>query len=204
MAAAAFAVGAVALGAWLLSMPRPPAIDTSASEAASSVAFTFAAWSARTDGILLVDVQAEGRHFIPKQFRVINVAVAADGKVTQTPDAFFSWAPEDRVATTSALRERSFPITNDEYRAYPPPEDPLSGEAPAASDAAGVSEQTVTLGSKGGLTAILHRRRSDPGGSIVWGERALGFPSQDGTLAYVLPDKVIIPVGSKEPPRAPN
>ena len=195
IAAAAFAVGSVVLGWWLLSRPRPPAFDLAVPETPALDTFTFAAWAARSDAVLLVEMQQEGSHFTPKRFHIVDVAVGPDGTITTTPGVFLSWAQPDRIQTTSALLDRVFPFKNDEYRQYPPFADPLTGDAPRGD--AG-TEQQVTLRSKEGLVATLRRRRSGPG-AVFWGKRALGFPSSDEKLAYVLPDAVVIPIGAPTP-----
>jgi hypothetical protein len=197
VAAGAFAAGAVALGLWLLSRPRDAAETAESAEmrdpgAPGLDSLTFATWSSRSDGVLLVEMQPEGTHYSPKRFRVVDVTLAPDGGRTLAAGKFFSWAPEDRIQTTGALLDRGFPIQNDEYRPYVPSADPLSGEAPAGTETA--SEQTLVLRSKSGLTATLRRRRAGPESAIVWGKRALGFSSSDGRLAYVIPDKVILPI----------
>ncbi len=198
VAAGAFAAGAVLLGWWLLSRPRVPAVDAAEigdPGAASLDSFTFATWSSRSDAVLLVEMQPEGTHYSPKRFRVVDVTLAPDGGRTLAAGKLFSWAPEDRVQTTGALLDRGFPIQNDEYRPYVPSADPLSGEAPPGTETAG--EQTVLLRSNSGLTATLRRRRAGPGSAIVWGKRALGFSSSDAGLAYVIPDRVILPIDAR-------
>jgi hypothetical protein len=192
IAAAAFVACTVAFGAWLLSRPRAPVEESGALDAPSLETFTFAAWAARGDAVLLVEMQPEGDHFAPRRFHVIEVSTDPEGKISTTDGAFLSWAPADRLATNATLLERAFPMTNDQYRPYPPAADPLSGDAPAGDSG---SEQAIVLRSRGGLTAVLRRRRSEPLAAVVWGKRALAFPNSDEKLAYVIPDKVIVRIG---------
>ncbi len=198
LVAAVFAASCVALGAWLLSRSRAPDAEAPAQEAPTADAFAFAEWSAHSDAILLVDVEPEGARFVPKQFHVLDVVTAEPSGLTTTHGAFFSWAPADRAQSKMVLMGRGFAMTDDDHQPYPVGLDPLIGEV-AAGDAG--TEQTVLLRSRGGLTAVLRRERGAARSSLVWGRRATGFPDGDGKLAYVVPDKVIVPIESAPPAR---
>jgi len=195
VASVAFFVFAIAVSAWLLL--RTPSHTTSDSDLTPSVdpraGMTFAEWSARSDAVLLADIDPGqgGASSVPRSFLVVGVKAEPSG-IALTDGRTFGWSTAERGASAGSLFGLGFRVSS-EGRAFEPPEDPMWSEPVARGD--GGSEQTITLRSKSGITASFARRRADPKSAASWNRRAIGFASNDGRLAYVTPDAIVIRIG---------
>jgi hypothetical protein len=190
----AFLIAAVALSAWvLLRGPRAATMDAVSADSSSlpsHAGWTFAEWSTRSDGVLLTDIDpGQGTSSVPRRFQVERVKVDEQGAAVVTDGPSFAWALESRQASASGLADLGFRVSA-VGRAYVPPDDPLWSLPLHTSDAA--TDETVSLKSKGGITAMFVRHRGDPSAEPYWGRRAIGFASGDGRLVYVTPDAIVI------------
>lgn len=198
----AFLLFAVGVSAWLLlRQPSTGALDAAgAGPTDGRAGMTFAEWSARSDAVLLADIDpGAGGSTVPRRFLVVVTRADAGGALGAADGKTFSWAPADRAASAQSLAELGFRVSL-EGLAYPQPEDPLWSDPIARVD--GGTEQAVTLRSKvTSTTARFTRRRADPRAAPYWNRRAIGFVSNDSQKAYVTPDAIVIPMGA--PPAAP-
>jgi hypothetical protein len=189
----AFLAFALAVSAWLLT--RTPSVPVEAAAPAGldpRAGMTFAEWSARSDAVLLADIDpGEGKSTVPRRFMTLLVKADLSGSVNVTDGKPFSWAVADRTASAQALTELGFRVSTD-GRAYVPPDEPLWSDPVVSVD--GGTEQTVTLRAKGSSSAPVTfvRHRGEARTAVYWGRRAIGFPSSDGRFVYVTPDAVVI------------
>jgi hypothetical protein len=198
IAALALFVAACAISGWLLtrSGEHPPTDEAAGPGSGEPRAgMTFAEWSVRSDGVLLADIDpGHGVSTVPRRFLSLTVTRSAGKPPVIADGPAFPWGPSDRAASGQGLFALGFRVSA-EGRAYVPPEDPLWSD-PIQRVEAG-TEQTVTLRSRGGTVATLLRRRGDPQSAPYWNRRAIGFASPDGSMVYVTPDAVIIPMASR-------